>query len=72
MAYGSSKAKVESELAYTVATALKEPSHIYNLHHHSQQWWIINPPRSPGIETASSWILVGFITAEAAMETPSV
>ena len=36
----------ESELqlpAYTTATATGDPSHIYNLHHDSQQCRILNP-----------------------------
>ena len=45
-AYGGSQARVESELplpAYTTATATPNPSHICNLHHSSQQRWILNP-----------------------------
>ena len=37
---------VESELqlaAYTTATATQDPSRICNLHHSSQQRWILNP-----------------------------
>ena len=37
---------VKSELqlpAYTTATAMSDPSHICNLHHSSQQFWILNP-----------------------------
>ena len=37
---------VESELkllAYTIATATSDPSHIYDLHHSSQQRAILNP-----------------------------
>ena len=30
-------------LAYSTATAMQDPSHIYNLHHSSGQWWISNP-----------------------------
>ena len=36
---------VESELqlpAYTTVTATQDPSHICNLHHSSQQRWILN------------------------------
>ena len=32
-----------------------------SLHHSSQQCWILNPLSSPGIQPASSWILVGFV-----------
>ena len=38
---------IESELqvlAYTTATEMRDPSHIYNLHHSSQQCQILNPP----------------------------
>ena len=37
---------VKSELqlqAYTTATATQDPSHICDLHHSSQQHWILNP-----------------------------
>ena len=37
---------VESELwllAYTTATATRDPSLLCNLHHSSQQCWILNP-----------------------------
>ena len=40
------KLGVESELqlqACTIATALRDQSHICDLHHTSQQCWIINP-----------------------------
>ena len=32
-----------ASLAYTTATATWDPSHICNLHHSSQQQWILNP-----------------------------
>ena len=38
--------EVESELqlpAYGTATAKRDPSHVCNLHHSSQQHWILNP-----------------------------
>ena len=31
-----------------------------NLHHSSQQWWILNPLSEAGIEPKSSWTLVSF------------
>ena len=37
---------VQSELqlrVYTTATAVQDPSHILDLHHSSQQCWILNP-----------------------------
>ena len=36
----------ESELwllAYTTATIMQDPRHIFDLHHTSQQCWILNP-----------------------------
>ena len=45
-AYGGSQAGVQSELhlpAYITATAPRDPSHICNLHHSSQQRQIFNP-----------------------------
>ena len=45
--------------AYTTATAMQDPSHVCNLHHSSQQCWILNPLSEAGIEPITSWI-VGF------------
>ena len=53
-----SRLGVESELqlsAPTTATAMQDPSHVYNLHHQ-----ILNALRA-GIEPMSSWILVRFV-----------
>ena len=58
---------VKSELqlvAYATAIAMPDPSHICNLHHSSWQRRLLNPPSKAGIEPASSWILVGFVTTE--------
>ena len=47
---------IESELqppAYTTATAMPDLSHVFNLHHSSQQCWILNWAR-PGMEPKSS------------------
>ena len=30
-------------LAYATVTAMRDPSHVFNLHHNSQQCWILNP-----------------------------
>ena len=41
-----SRLRVESELqllTYTTATAMRDPSSVCDLHHHSQQCWILNP-----------------------------
>ena len=38
--------EVKSELqllAYTTATAMPDPSCVYDLHRSSWQWWILNP-----------------------------
>ena len=46
MAYGGFQARVESELqllAYAIATAIPDPSCVYNIHHSSQQHRILNP-----------------------------
>ena len=34
------------------------------LHHSSGPHKILNPPRRPGMEPASSWILIGFVSTE--------
>ena len=58
--------RVELELqllAYTTATW--DPSGVRDLHHSSRQCRILNPLRErQGIKSASSWMLVGFVTAE--------
>ena len=38
---------VELELqlqVYTTATAISDPSHVFDLYHSSRQRWILNPP----------------------------
>ena len=54
---------VESELqlpSYTTAAAMRDPSHVYNLHHSSQQCRILNPLSEARdqthILTDTSWI----------------
>ena len=62
---------VESELqlpVYTTATATWYSSCICDLHHNSQQYWILNPLIEARDWTASSWILVGFVTAKPQQE----
>ena len=62
---------VESELqllAYDTATSTQDQSHVCDLHHSSgqhQTHWA-----RPGIEPASSWILVGLISTEQQQELP--
>ena len=54
------KLGVESELlppAYTIATAMLDPSHVSELHRSMQQHWILNP-----LSETSSWILDGLLT----------
>ena len=60
---------VESELqlpAYTTVTAMPDPSCVCNLHHNSWQHQILNPLSEvrPGIEPASSRMLLGFVFPE--------
>ena len=60
---------VESELqlpASAKATASQDPSHVCDLQHSSQQLQIPDP----GIKPASSWILVGFVSAAPQQELP--
>ena len=43
-AYGSSRARAQiGAIAYTRATAMPDPSHIYDVHPSSWQRWILNP-----------------------------
>ena len=54
--------------AYATATAMPDPSRLYDLHHSSQQCqthWA-----RPGIQPATSWFLVGFVNHWAMMGTP--
>ena len=51
-------------LAYTTATATPDPSCICDLYHSSWQCQILKALGGAEIEPASSWILVGFVTAE--------
>ena len=54
MAYGGSQAGVKSELqlpAYARATAMPDPSCVYNLHHSSRQHRILNPLKEAGDQT---------------------
>ena len=54
---------------YTTAKAMRDPSHhICDLHRSSQQRWILNPLSKARIKSASSWILLGFVTAEPVWE----
>ena len=51
---------------YATATAMWDPSHVWDLHHSSQQCQIPNPlsEARPGIEPSCLWMSVGFIMAE--------
>ena len=58
---------VELELqlpAYTTATAMQDPSIICNLHHSSQQRWVLNPLSEARDWTCNLTFLVGLISAE--------
>jgi len=50
---------VESKLqlpAHATATAMQDPSRVCNLHHSSQQCWILNPPSEPRDRTRNLMI----------------
>ena len=67
VAYVSSQVGVESELqlpASTPATAVWDPSFVCYLHHSSRNARSLTHGMRPGIEPASSWILVGFVTTQ--------
>ena len=58
---------VESELrllAYTTVTAMPDSSRVCCLHRSSEQHRILNPLSKAGIEPASLWMLVGFVSSE--------
>ena len=48
--------------AYITATATRDPSCLFDLHHSSWQRQILNPLERLGTETATSWFLVGFVS----------
>ena len=62
--------KAELQLpVYATATAMWDPSHVYDLNHSSWQCWILNPMSRARDLT---WILVGFVTAEPWQELPRI
>ena len=65
MAYGSYQARGQFG-----ATATPDLSWVWDLHHSSQQCQSLNPLSEARDEPMSSWILVGFITAEPGQEFP--
>ena len=63
--YGGSHARGRiraTVLGTAIATATWDPSHLCNLHHSSQQSQIPDPLSLAGVEPASSWILVRFVS----------
>ena len=56
-------------LAYTTAIAMQDPSPVPYTTAHSNAGSLTHWVR-PGMEPASSWILVGFVTAEPQQELP--
>ena len=66
---------IESELqplAYTTATATHDLCWVCSLHHSLWEHWILNPLSKARIETASSWILPGFLNHWATRGTPHI
>ena len=61
--------KLELQLpAYTTATAMQDPSCIFDLHTAHGNAGSLTHRARPGIESASSWILVRFSTPEPQQE----
>ena len=58
--------------ATAIATATLDLSSVCDLHNSSQQRQISDPQVRPGIETASSWILVRFISVAPQWEIPKL
>ena len=58
-------------LTHTTVTATPGPRGVCDLHHSSWQCWILNSLSEVGIKPATSWILVGLITAVPRQELPS-
>ena len=57
-------------LAYATATAMPDLSHVCNLHHSSQQRWILNPPSEARDQTHVLMILVRLISSSPQGELP--
>ena len=60
-----SRLGVESELqllAYATATAMPDPSSVFDLHHSLQQHQILNPLSEARDRTDTSCFLVGFVS----------
>ena len=56
-------------LAYTTAMATRDLSLVYDLHHDSQQHWMVNPlSEARDHEPAPSWTLVRFVSSEPRQE----
>ena len=63
--------KLELQLqAYTTATAMQDPSCVFDLHHNSWQHQILVPLNKARDWSASSWILVRFFTTEPQRKLP--
>ena len=62
------------ELGYTSASAMPDPSCVCNLHHSSQQCWILNSLYEARNQTCllTSRILVGFVSVEPRQEFPEL
>ena len=57
---------VESELllpAYATATTTPDPRHVCDLHHSSQQCWILNPLSEARDQTCNLMVPAGFVSA---------
>ena len=63
---------VQSDMSatYTTATAMPDPTCVFDLHHSSCQCWILNLLSGVRDRPSSSWRLVWFITAELQRELP--
>ena len=57
-------------MACATATATPDPNRICDLHHSSQQCWILNPLSEARMEHAFPWVLVRFVTNEPQWELP--
>ena len=66
---------IQSELqllAYTIATATPDPSHVCDLHHSSLQCWFLNPLSEARDQTSNLMVLSWICFHCAAMVTPHV
>ena len=55
--------ELEIQLPAYITAIAQDLSHVHDLHHSSQQRWILSPLSEARDQAKTSWFLVGFISA---------